>query len=146
MTARIRVAILLGALVALVAVPALAGSAEQGRDLLKSKGCLACHSLDGAASVGPTLDGVVERTSPEYVRRAIAIVFIITILVFLLYFIYYFNFYCIHFFYCVLYVILEHHIIPNRVRFFTSCMVLIVVIIELVIFITISLQFFQHLE
>ncbi len=47
------------------------GSAEEGRDLLDRKGCLACHTIDGGPSVGPTLRGIIERRGEEYVRRSI---------------------------------------------------------------------------
>jgi cytochrome c oxidase subunit 2 len=31
---------------------------EQGADLYKAKGCVACHTIDGAPSVGPTYKGL----------------------------------------------------------------------------------------
>ncbi len=57
-------------LVCLLAVPATSVAAD-GFDVMTRHGCLACHTLDGGASVGPTLQGVVERTSADHVRRAI---------------------------------------------------------------------------
>jgi len=36
--------------------------AEQGRALAQSKGCVACHSVDGGASVGPTWKGLYGTT------------------------------------------------------------------------------------
>jgi cytochrome c oxidase subunit II len=38
------------------------GGAQPGRALLDAKGCLGCHSLDGTASVGPSLKDVWGRT------------------------------------------------------------------------------------
>lgn len=37
--------------------------AEQGRALAQSKGCVACHSVNGAAGVGPTWKGLYGHTS-----------------------------------------------------------------------------------
>ena len=34
------------------------GSAELGQQLMQSKGCLGCHTLDGSNRIGPTLKGV----------------------------------------------------------------------------------------
>jgi len=34
---------------------------EQGEQLARDQGCIACHSLDGSASVGPTWKGLVGR-------------------------------------------------------------------------------------
>lgn len=39
-----------------------AGLAEQGRALAQSKGCVACHSADGAPGVGPTWKGLYGHT------------------------------------------------------------------------------------
>jgi mono/diheme cytochrome c family protein len=47
-----------GAPVVLTAGP----SAENGKALYKSKGCNACHSLDGTKIVGPTFKGLAGRT------------------------------------------------------------------------------------
>lgn len=38
-----------------------AGSGHPGKALLDAKGCLGCHTLDGTASVGPSLKGVFGR-------------------------------------------------------------------------------------
>ncbi len=35
---------------------------EQGRKLAESRGCLACHSLDGSAIIGPTWQGLFGKT------------------------------------------------------------------------------------
>jgi uncharacterized membrane protein/cytochrome c551/c552 len=45
--------------------------AAEGRELIESHGCLACHSQDGSAASGPSLQDVVERTSPEHVKESI---------------------------------------------------------------------------
>jgi cytochrome c oxidase subunit 2 len=36
--------------------------AKQGEELVEQSGCLACHSLDGSAKIGPTLKGLFGRT------------------------------------------------------------------------------------
>ena len=36
----------------------LTGLAQEGKTLMQSKGCIACHSFDGAKMTGPTLKGV----------------------------------------------------------------------------------------
>lgn len=58
----------------LLAVPACAGddgeserggsatAAERGRELVQAKGCVACHSLDGSESPGPTFEGLAGST------------------------------------------------------------------------------------
>ncbi|UXC37778.1 c-type cytochrome [Cupriavidus gilardii] len=43
--------------------PAAADLAEQGRTLAQSKGCVACHSIDGSPSVGPTWKGLYGHTT-----------------------------------------------------------------------------------
>jgi cytochrome c oxidase subunit II len=40
---------------------AAAGGAEAGQQLFAQKGCVACHTVDGAPGVGPTLKGVLGR-------------------------------------------------------------------------------------
>lgn len=40
------------------AKPSQASVLEQGRQLAQNNGCLACHSLDGSASLGPTWQGL----------------------------------------------------------------------------------------
>ncbi|MBX9766749.1 MAG: cytochrome c oxidase subunit II [Bdellovibrionales bacterium] len=57
--------------------------ADMGKDLLTAKGCVACHSVDGSAKVGPTFKGIWERkrafegdgtaiaTSIEYLSESI---------------------------------------------------------------------------
>ena len=35
---------------------------EQGEQLARDQGCIACHSLDGAPSVGPTWKGLVGKS------------------------------------------------------------------------------------
>lgn len=50
-----------GATVAAAAAPAAAGAmnaAQLGRTLFDSKGCAACHTVDGSAGVGPTMKGI----------------------------------------------------------------------------------------
>jgi cytochrome c oxidase subunit 2 len=68
-----------------VAEEALAAKGPDGGALLESKGCIACHSLDGSRRVGPTLKGLFGNTrvvvtggeerevtaDEEYVRRSI---------------------------------------------------------------------------
>ena len=34
-------------------------AAEAGREVFRSKGCAACHGIDGAGQVGPSLVGIV---------------------------------------------------------------------------------------
>ncbi len=57
---------------------------QQGRRLIKTKGCIACHTLDGARLVGPTFKGIFGKTETviadgqekqivvdeEYIRRS----------------------------------------------------------------------------
>jgi cytochrome c oxidase subunit 2 len=38
------------------------GAVEQGRQLAEGSGCLACHSIDGSKSLGPTWKGLVGKT------------------------------------------------------------------------------------
>jgi cytochrome c oxidase subunit 2 len=45
-----------------VAEEAPAAKGPDGRALLESKGCIACHSLDGTRRVGPTLKGLFGKT------------------------------------------------------------------------------------
>lgn len=40
---------------------ALAAKAEKGRELIKTRGCTACHSTDGTRIIGPTFKGVFMR-------------------------------------------------------------------------------------
>lgn len=40
------------------------GDPEQGRQLATSKGCVACHSIDGSILVGPTWKGLYGSTRP----------------------------------------------------------------------------------
>jgi cytochrome c oxidase subunit 2 len=47
---------------AAVAQAAAATGATLGQQLFEQKGCAACHSLDGSASVGPTMKGIFGRT------------------------------------------------------------------------------------
>ena len=49
------------------------GSESRGREYLKSKGCLACHSVGGqkGGHLGPELDGLKRYASPIYVVQAI---------------------------------------------------------------------------
>lgn len=39
-----------------------AGLVEQGRQLAESSGCIACHSIDGSKSLGPTWKGIFGKT------------------------------------------------------------------------------------
>ena len=43
----------------------------RGERLLWSRGCVACHTLDGTPHVGPSLAGVVQRQGEQYVLRAL---------------------------------------------------------------------------
>jgi len=68
---------------AAAAGPAAAGDAlAQGRSLAQSKGCVACHTIDGSAGVGPTwkglygkletmTDGSTAKVDDEYIRAFI---------------------------------------------------------------------------
>ena len=40
------------------------GDSEQGRQLATSKGCVACHSIDGSVLIGPTWKGLYGSTRP----------------------------------------------------------------------------------
>lgn len=62
--------------------PTGGGSAARGKTLFSSDGCSACHSLDGANGVGPTVkglagsqvelvDGSIVAADREYLRKAI---------------------------------------------------------------------------
>jgi uncharacterized membrane protein len=54
----------------------LSASQLQGRALLHSKGCIACHSLDGAKGVGPTLQGILGSTTEvvtDGIRRTVTV-------------------------------------------------------------------------
>ena len=44
--------------------PSQASVLEQGRQLAQNNGCLACHSLDGSASLGPTWQGLYGSSRP----------------------------------------------------------------------------------
>ncbi|AXK40638.1 c-type cytochrome [Crenobacter cavernae] len=44
------------------AVKAAMSAAEQGRGIAEARGCFACHSVDGSASVGPGWKGLFGRT------------------------------------------------------------------------------------
>ncbi|WP_019141860.1 cytochrome c oxidase subunit II [Noviherbaspirillum massiliense] len=46
------------------AVASAGGMAEKGRALSQSKGCVACHSIDGNPGVGPTWKGLYGKTEP----------------------------------------------------------------------------------
>lgn len=46
------------------AKPSQASVLEQGRQLAQNNGCLACHSLDGSASLGPTWQGLYGSSRP----------------------------------------------------------------------------------
>ena len=43
----------------------------RGERLLWTRGCVACHTLDGTAHVGPSLAGVLQREGEDYVLRAL---------------------------------------------------------------------------
>ncbi|OIR18946.1 cytochrome c oxidase subunit 2 precursor [mine drainage metagenome] len=45
-------------------------SAEEGRHLFETKGCIACHQLNGVGGkIGPALDNVATRRSPEWIMQ-----------------------------------------------------------------------------
>lgn len=44
-----------------VSSAAMAGDAANGAKLFQSKGCIACHTIDGTPRVGPTLKGIAGR-------------------------------------------------------------------------------------
>jgi mono/diheme cytochrome c family protein len=46
--------------------------ALEGEVLFRTKGCLACHQVQGGRSVGPDLAGVTERRSYGWIRAIIA--------------------------------------------------------------------------
>ena len=42
------------------------------RQLVKEKGCIGCHTIEGVgAKIGPVLDGVGRRRKPDDIRRKI---------------------------------------------------------------------------
>ena len=47
---------------AVAAKPGTVPTVARGKKLVEDSGCLACHSLDGTAKVGPTLKGIYGRT------------------------------------------------------------------------------------
>jgi cbb3-type cytochrome oxidase cytochrome c subunit len=51
--------------------PALAAGDEvRGRELINSSGCKGCHKIEGqGGSLGPALDGVGKRLTPEQLRQ-----------------------------------------------------------------------------
>lgn len=62
--------------------PELTGEAARGEELVRSEGCVSCHTVDGGSGIGPTLQGVagseVELTDgttvtadDAYLRRSI---------------------------------------------------------------------------
>ncbi len=64
----------------LLVLVALAGCAEadidpevaRGERLLWTRGCVACHTLDGAPHVGPSLAGLLDERGEDYVLRALS--------------------------------------------------------------------------
>ena len=48
-----------GSVTTRTAAPVTLTLAEQGKKVFETKGCVACHSVDGTAKVGPTLKGLV---------------------------------------------------------------------------------------
>jgi len=48
-----------------------AADAKKGEELYASKGCKACHNLDGTKLVGPGFDGVGKRHSVAWMARMI---------------------------------------------------------------------------
>jgi mono/diheme cytochrome c family protein len=51
--------------------PADPALASQGAALVSQKACLGCHVIGeaGGGAVGPSLNGVIERKGPAFVRR-----------------------------------------------------------------------------
>lgn len=47
---------------AVAAAPGAVPTVARGKKLVEDSGCLACHSLDGTAKIGPTLKGIFGRT------------------------------------------------------------------------------------
>jgi mono/diheme cytochrome c family protein len=60
-----------GAAGASAAGPAMTATLDP-RQLVKEKGCIGCHTIEGAgAKIGPALDGVGSRRKPDDIRRKI---------------------------------------------------------------------------
>ncbi len=53
-----------GAVLAAAADDGLDEAARRGRELARERGCLACHTLDGAAGIGPTWQGLYGAERP----------------------------------------------------------------------------------
>ena len=66
---QLRLAVALVLAVCSQAPSAASAGVSEGRDLLDSKGCMACHTLDGRPSLGPTLQQVVERRLAVLTKR-----------------------------------------------------------------------------
>jgi len=65
----------LALLVLLLIMPSIACSAPLvGKDLFKALGCRGCHLVGGSGgSLGPALDGLDKRFSPEQLRRILTV-------------------------------------------------------------------------
>jgi len=51
--------------------PLVAGDPGKGKALFTTYACIGCHSLDGAALVGPTLKGIAGRADEKHLRQSI---------------------------------------------------------------------------